>query len=328
MERKRNYKSLKPFLEDLPKKLNLHKGRRSLWPHFIYHSTEVHDAVSILNSGYVYSRKRAIELDLLEYDIASDSVITSTRDEIKDYARFYFRPGTPTQYNNEGIRPKDLQNIDARCHIPVYLLFDSVEVLSIETTRFSDGNLGSLFANLFSTVNEFKNLPFNSIYHVGPFSKLERDRIIYCRNAEVVVPGHLSTDFLRSIYCRSDAEKDTLLSLMSTETSNIWRDRITVDWLGQLFYKEWTYIDNVRSYDSKISLSFSPDTKTPGPFELFIELYDLDGNLIESYNYKKINCNRVYNFPFKSSYPEYMIKVFLDGFLSYQGYHMNYDLPF
>ncbi|MEE9238112.1 MAG: DarT ssDNA thymidine ADP-ribosyltransferase family protein [Thermodesulfobacteriota bacterium] len=328
MDSKLDYESLKPFLEDLPAKLKLHKGGRSLWPHFVYHSTEVHNTVSILKKGYVYSRNKAKELGLLEYDIASESVISSTRNEIKDYVRFYFRPRTPTQYRNEGIRPVDSPNSDAHCPIPVYLLFDSVEVLSIESTRFSDGNLGSFYIDPLHSVKEFKNLPFELIYHVGAFPNSERDRIINCRNAEVIVPEKLSTDYLRLIYCRSDAEKDTLLNLMPTEISNIWSGYIKVDDLGQLFYKEWTFIDIVRSYDSKITLYFSPETKTPGPFEPFIELYDLGGDLIESLNYKKINCNKVYNFPFKNSHAEYMIKVFLSGILAYQGYHIDYDLPF
>lgn len=328
MDRKLDYESLKPFLEELPAKINLKRGGRSSWPQFIYHSTEVHGAVSILECGYVYSRNKAKELGLLKYDIASESVLSSTRNEIKDYARFYFRPRTPTQYLNEGIRPKISVESDAHCPIPVYFLFDSVEVLAMEPTKFSDGNLASPFTDLLSSVDEFKRLPFSSIYHVGSFPRSDRDRIIRCRNAEIVVPEQLSTNFLRSIYCRSYAEKDTLLSLMSQKAFDIWGDHIIVDSLGQLFIKKWTFIDNVRTSDSKISLSFSPDTKTPGPFEPYIELYDLENNLLDSYNYKKINCNKVYNFPFKSSYSEYIIKVFLDGSLSYQGRHMHYDLPF
>jgi len=328
LERKQNYESLKPFLEDLPAKINLQRGGRSSWPQFIYHSTEVNDAVSILECGYVYSRNKANELGLLKYDIASESVIASTRNEIKDYARFYFRPRTPTQYRNEGIRHASSAESDAHCPIPVYFLFDSVEILSLETTKFSDGNLASFFVNPLSSVKEFKKLPFELIYHVGSFPNSERDTIINCRNAEVVVPEKLSTDFLKLIYCRSDAEKDTLLSLMSGEAYSAWSDRILVDRLGQLFYKKWTFIDNVRSYESKITVTFSPETKTPGPFKPSIELYDLDGNLIHSHTYKEIDCNKVYNFPFKSSHSEYMIKVFLDDILSYQGYHFDYDLPF
>lgn len=328
MGKKLNYELLKPFLEELPTKLNLHKGRRSLWPQFIYHSTEVHDAVSILNSGYVYSRKSAMDLGLLEYDIASESVITSTRDEIKDYARFYFRPGTPTQYNNEGIRPMGKFGLDAHCPIPVYLLFDSLEVLSIETTRFSDGNLARFITNLVSSVEEFKGLPFELIYHVGYYSKLEGDKITNCRNAEVVVPDRLSTDFLRSIYCRSEAEKETLLSLMPAEISNIWRDHITVDLLGHLFYKKWTFINNVRSDDSNIILYFSPETETPGPFDVSIKLYDFDDKLIDSLNYVNIICNEKRKFSFRGSYSEYLIKIFLDDNLCYQGYHINNDFTF
>lgn len=328
--KKRNFEELEPFIDSLPAKFNLHRGRRSSWPQYIYHSTEVNDAVSILDCGYVYSRNKAKELGLLQYDIASESVLASTRNKIKEYARFYLRPGTPTQYNNEGIRPEGLVKLDSHCPIPIYLLFDSVGVLSMKSTRFSGGNLGRLFAELHSSVEEFKKLPFQAIYHVGPLPSalIEKDKIINCRNAEVVVPEQLSIDYLKLIYCRSDAEKDTLLSLLSADAYNIWNDHIIVDRLGQLFHKKWTFVDKVRSVESKITLSFSPDSITPGPFKPSIEIYDLERNLLDSHDYNRILCNKVYNFPFKRSHGEYMIKVFLDDNLCYQGYHLDYDLPF
>ena len=42
-------------------------------------------------------------------DNASQSVISVTMDDAKDYARLYFRPLTPTQFHNEGYKPEHIR---------------------------------------------------------------------------------------------------------------------------------------------------------------------------------------------------------------------------
>lgn len=328
VNKKTNYTSLEPFLKELVTKYNLRLGGRSWWPQFIYHSTEINDAISILNTGYVYSRNLAIKMNLLKFDIASQDVIDLTPDLVKDFARFYFRPQTPTQWNNEGIRLKSQLSLRAQCPVPVYLLFDAIEVLSLEQTQFSKGNLATWPQETFNDISELKKFPFDLIYHVGGFPPSDRDKITYHRNAEIIVPDKLSVKFLRLIYCRSEAEKDTLLNLINDDIARKWHDFIIVDIKGQFFHKRWTFIDKTQLANSYIILSFSPESQTPGPFNVRFKLYDIENDIIHKLIFNEVLCNRSYKFPFKKNFEEYNIQIYLDDMLSFKGYHKDYDLPF
>ena len=78
---------------------------RAWWPNCLFHCTDIRNVVRILNSGELLSRVQAKASNTLEIDIASSDVIARTALEWQDYVRLYFRPKTPTQYNNEGFRP-------------------------------------------------------------------------------------------------------------------------------------------------------------------------------------------------------------------------------
>lgn len=90
---------LNDYKGDLPKE-------RQWWPDYFYHFTDVHNAVSIIESGWIYSRTQAQAKDIMVNDNASRVVIDMTGDEKKTYGRLYFRPLTPTQYHNEGYKPE------------------------------------------------------------------------------------------------------------------------------------------------------------------------------------------------------------------------------
>ena len=61
----------------------------------------------------------------------------------------------------------------------------------------------------------FEKLPFNQIYHNSWLGEAEKQKIIASRHAEVIVPGLLDLEALRFIWCRSEAEKETLISFLS-----------------------------------------------------------------------------------------------------------------
>ena len=57
------------------------------WPLYMYHFTDIINAVSILKQGKIFSRKQALELKLMEVDNASHEVIDQTRDFVEEYVR-------------------------------------------------------------------------------------------------------------------------------------------------------------------------------------------------------------------------------------------------
>ena len=142
---------------------------------YIYHFTHFYNAIDIIKSRKILSRDRASELGLLRYDSAGSVVMCSYL--AHPYARFYFRPCTPTQYYNEALgadsqlgemgygRPiydeitgekhfpfvwkskyaKALNLGLPKCPIPVFFRFDIEEVLSKmpELCFYSDRNMQS-----------------------------------------------------------------------------------------------------------------------------------------------------------------------------------------
>ena len=118
-------------------------GNLEWWPRYVYHFTDVHNAASIIQSGCLYSREEAVRRGLMRVDNASLEIIKQTRPEHLKYARLYFRPRTPTQYRNEGIRPISQRELGAHCPIPIYFCFDALTVLAQNDTEFSDGNMAS-----------------------------------------------------------------------------------------------------------------------------------------------------------------------------------------
>lgn len=196
---KQNARLIRQYLATL-KKQGWMGTARSWWPDHVFHVTDILNAVQILREGALLSRTEALARELMETDNASPQIISQTEDRWKDYVRLYLRPRTPTHYQSEGFRPADLRSYDAHCPVPVCLLFDSYSVLSRSDTQFTDGNLASS-PNVYSEASDLQKIPFEYVYHDSRFEPEERDKIIFHRNAEVIVPGELDLGSLRFIGC-------------------------------------------------------------------------------------------------------------------------------
>jgi hypothetical protein len=250
-------------------------GSRKWWPHFVYHTTSMENAVRILQSGRIYSRNKASANGTIARDIASVSVITNTQDHWKDYVRFYLRPKTPTLFINEGARPKLAIREGAHCPSPVCFLFDSHSLLTREDCLFSNGNLGSSSVVVDGSADFFCQLPFEKIYHDSWRNPNERD-IIFHRCAEAIVQDEVDLSGLRHVICRSNAEKDTLLALLDWNTANLWRGSISVDTRYPLFNETWNFVRDVTYTGQNLIVKFNEQTKNPrGPFKLTWRLMEL-----------------------------------------------------
>jgi hypothetical protein len=244
-------------------------GNLGWWPRYVYHFTDVNNAASIIQNGHLYSRTKAQQQGLMLVDNASPAVIQQTRKDYWEYVRLYFRPRTPTQYDNEGIRPVNQRKLSAHCPVPVFFCFDALTVLTLDSTEFSDGNMGSSRASHDSTRDFFLSIPFHLVFHNRWFSPEERDEIIFRRNAEVLVPNNLPlAPTLKLIACRSAAERQTLLHLLSADQRRRWAPRIRLGEQG-LFERKWTYVEEVITVNNdSVIFRFNPNTQTPGPFRI------------------------------------------------------------
>lgn len=247
------------YLQNFQKQLQeKFKGsQQEWWSNFIYHFSHINNIVKILNSGKLYSRNKAIELGLMANDNANDEVIQHTQNHYKDYARFYFRPKTPTQYRNEGIIPLTQVQNNAHCPVPVFLLFDFIKILLKDEVLFSEGNIANRGVRVYSDLGELVKLEFDNIFHSSALP-LEnyREHIIYCRHAEVLVKEELNVyDYLKLVVVRSQADKESLLFWLNAEARKQLDGKIKVDPLG-LFNHRWLSLEKVELQANKIIFHF------------------------------------------------------------------------
>lgn len=247
-------------------------GNLSWWPKYVYHFTDIQNAARILTDGVLFSRAEVEKHERMVVDNASPDVITQTRPENTQFVRLYFRPRTPTQYRNEGIRPTTKRELGgAHCPVPIYFCFDALEILSRDSTEYSNGNMGSLRASHSGQRDFFFNIPFKYVFHNESFPPDVRDEIVFHRNAEVLIPDQLPIETsLKFLACRSAAERQTLLHLLPSNIAQKWEGKIRLGEQG-FFERKWTYVEEAVAIDQNVTFRFNPSTLTPGPFDIRLE---------------------------------------------------------
>jgi len=203
-------------------------------------------------------------------DNASPEIISQTKPEHLKYVRLYFRPRTPTEYCREGIRPIGQRELGSHCPIPVYFVFDTLQVLLKDETEFSNGNLAKSRVVYGASHQFFLSIPFDLVFHHGAILPGEdKEEIIFHRNAEVLVPDSMPLNSaLRAIVCRSAAERQMLIHLLGSKMHKDWIQFIKLDERGPLFERKWTFVEDVVVVDDWIRFRFNPNTQTPGPFNV------------------------------------------------------------
>ena len=251
----------------IKKQRNMLPKSRSWWPKYFYHFTDIKNALGIIDKGWIFGRQMAIENNLMQTDNASNSVISLSANGIKQYARLYFRPKTPTQFHNEGYKPQDVRKsyINANCPIPVFFFLDAEKVLNMEGTKFSEVSCaGKSDLELLYGEKSFSELPFDKIFHEGYLDEKNKYDIIKHRHAEVVRLGGIPIkDCLKGIVCRSVAEKQTLLYILQTlyyEKYCEYRDLITYSPQLDMFFNNGIFIKEVR-YDGKLHIVLNDVSK-------------------------------------------------------------------
>ncbi len=301
---------------------------RKWWPSYAYHFTDVQNAASILQDGRIFSRALAYREGRIVTDSASSSVISETPAQYQEYARLYFRPRTPTQYRNEGVlHPEDRRYEGAHCPVPIFFCFDLVEVLSQPGTLFSDGSMGrSKEARYGDSLDLFGSIPFDLVYHDEPYDRTQRAKMNFHRHAEILVPNYLRTESLLGIACRSDAERQTLISLAHDAASE-WEPKIRT--VGDpLFYRRALYIISVHSeWDHLVLRLHLGGRGQSRPALVKIEVTELDSGRRWTWAGSVGRPELRIQF---SDRPEYsMTKIWVHGALAYQNtLDFTDDIPF
>jgi len=325
---------IRAVLDNLSEMDWIARTERRWWPRLLCHYTDIQNAAHILSSGYLFSRQHLEDTQRLAVSSGSDDVLAGTHQDVKNCVRLYFRPKTPTQYHAEGVKSLfTLSNSrfpDAHCPVPVFFLFDAAEILSREDCWFSDRGLASRNYQIMSTAQELANLEWQKIYHTGPidFRRPEESGIISRRMAEVIIPGHLDMSNLKWIYCRSEAEKDTLLHMLSGALRPRYEGRIFSATRSELYYRQHTYLESVRLDSEAAHLSFSPDTRSRGPFHLQVTIRS--GDDIRQITEDAFSFQRgKFRWRINTGVDDYELELRLDDHLIYRNRHIEVDdFPF
>ena len=322
--------ALRSHIDELSRALWIGTAR-SWWPRFLFHCTDIRNVVNVLESGELLSRTQVNRYGHLPVDIAAPDIINQTDTRWHDYVRLYFRPKTPTQYNNEGFRPVGQRKLGAHCPVPVYLLFEASAVLSRQDSLFTDGNLAS-GVDPKHTINELRQMPFQLIYHDTWFGSDEKQKIVYHRNAEVLIPQRLGLSTVQRILCRSQAEYETLLNLLSRGARNRWVGKIGVVPKLNLFNSKWSFVQQVEMSGQSMLFRFNRNTETPGPFRARVEIYAWSFGDSRKYTWANGEYQADTELKIALSNPsnphDYSVLLYLDDHLAFKGYYEDYNLPF
>ena len=315
--RKSDADDIAAFMRDLPKRLGLDRQRR-WWPQWLYRSDHVENAAQILNSGRVLSRARAERSRVIVHDSASHEHVGQLTGQQRDCVRLYFRPRTPTQYANEGIRPtRKIKYDGAHMPVPVYLLF-SVKLLECVGIEFTRGRL-AIATETGGSYEFLSSIAFRDVYHDGPIG--HRREILNSRHAEVIRHGSLNLDYLRHVVCRSSAERDTLLHLLSDEACLRWGERTIVDeGRRRLFHKRGTFLEEVSLGRNKIGFRFYENTHPEyrGPFDLRVIAKTTVGHQVGRAKAHSVD-GRHLAFRLDPPLKSYTVQITLNGDLAYAG---------
>ena len=131
----------------------------------VYHFSHMFNAIDIIKNRKILSRNKAEESKALKYD-AAGAVVHRTN-KAHPYARFYFRPKSPTQFYNECLgwddtllthwsKPKSYYSEACnlhlpKCPLPVFFEFDICEIIAKmpEKCYYSNGNMQTNFASVY-----------------------------------------------------------------------------------------------------------------------------------------------------------------------------------
>jgi hypothetical protein len=318
MSRKSDSLEILNFLKQLKKQTWLGPAR-SWWPDYVFRFDDIENVSQILNSGKILSRREIAKKGLIHKDCASPSVLSSTLDKWKDYVRLYFRPRTPTQYDGEGFRAKPDHKLGAHFPVPIVMLFDASDILTRDSTKFSNGNLAA-GAITGDNAEFLKTIPFDKVYHDKWFDPPDRGSLIFHRHAEVIVPNELDIDALKFIGCRTQAEYETLVHLLSTEARNKLLSKIGLGTKLNLHYRRWTFVEQASMSTELIRFQFNPSSLSPGPYWAKVKIEELATGIVYSWEDKSYNAKAALalNISSMKDSSSYIVTLTLDGNIAYK----------
>ena len=242
----------------------------SQWKGHIYHFSHIENAIEIIKNRKIQSRNKAT----IKGDAAGN--VVHLRNDAHDYARFYFRPHTPTQFYNEFLGKNTTDGYEShghwvswydrarglgfpKCPIPVFFRFSLKEVLFKNETKccVSNGNMqtaSTQFGSLEKMTNKFS---FEDLYYTPQEYATKEDYNRYRNFAqqEFLVKDELCFNSLQDfeIICPTDSDKKLLINLLGQEHREIF-SKIIVD---KSYYNNENPRVRIEEEDAELHISTS-----------------------------------------------------------------------
>lgn len=218
----------------------------SEWKNSVYHFTHIENAIEIITNKKIFSRKNAI----IRGDAAGN--VVHLRDDAHEYARFYFRPHTPTQFYNEflgksvsdGYSNKKGEWISwyeksrglgfPKCPIPIFFKFDLKEIIYDERAEscISNGNMQSKSTKFGSIEKMIKTFGYEDLFYTPEKYATKEDYRKYREfsQQEFLVKNELNFSSYENyqIVCASNLDSCLLKKMLGSENEEIF-EKILVD---------------------------------------------------------------------------------------------------
>ncbi|MGB8686346.1 MAG: DUF4433 domain-containing protein [Microcoleus sp.] len=272
----------------------------SYWKGYIYHFTHVENAVSILQSEQLQSRNRCNKF----VDSAGASLIHRTSNDVKNLARFYLRPKTPTQWHNEGLGKRNGQ-IYALCPVPIFFRLNLKRVLDTHGSKcgVSNGNLAASGSHYGNSMKFLEHFDFDNVYCTIQAGK---ETFLRASQQEFVVHDYLDIAKLSlddiTIICRNEQDKKTLMCLIgpnSKYASRVFTEKEEAANCRDLFHHENPFVEvkhNAGFIEAKIEKY--DDFKIEGELILsFVKANSLEGKISSKDNARSRICIQLQSNP-------------------------------
>lgn len=237
-------------------------GGRSWWTYFLFHYLDIEAVASVLNQGKLTAQRAG-----------------GTRRSQDETVGLHFRPRTPDMWFREGVLPGTPH--PERITVPACLLFDLESTICLPAARFTSGD-PQYVKRSSATSGALAEMPFELIYHDEAPRPAEKDEVLRSRRAQVLMPSPLTLESLQLIWCRSDAEAETLKNQLTDTARDQWRQHIVARADFALFFRRSAYVDRVLPTADGILVTFWPgEWDDPRRVEIHVQSSRGDVRVIE-----------------------------------------------
>ena len=160
------------------------------------HYTAYDNLKSIINSGFIVSRREAIRSGINWVDVAEETVLQDTPSSVKDKVRLLYGFNTPISYRFE-------ERAKSRNTEMVAIVIDPGVFLDYQMWFYEKSAARYSYGKSYTAISDLQYFKWDEIFERGWYTP-DRDYKKKYRDAEVVLDGRLSTKYITKVYFRSE----------------------------------------------------------------------------------------------------------------------------